>query len=47
MSGEFPSDKQRAASHAQSEADRTGKGKQQASRLQSEADRAAVPKHGL
>ncbi|WP_169732365.1 hypothetical protein [Cohnella thermotolerans] len=47
MSGEFPSAKQRAASQAQSQADRTGKSKDRASRLQSEADRAAVPKHGL
>lgn len=47
MSGEFPSQKQREASQAQSRADRTGNGKEKASRLQSEADRAAVPKHGL
>ncbi|UVI30850.1 hypothetical protein [Paenibacillus spongiae] len=47
MSGEQPSNRQRKASQAQSEADRTGKGKEQASRQQSEADRSAVPKHGL
>ncbi|QTH41711.1 hypothetical protein J4772_29955 [Cohnella sp. LGH] len=47
MSGKQPSDKQKTASKAQSEADRTGAGKEAAKRLQSEADRAAVPKHGL
>ncbi|PRX61560.1 hypothetical protein B0G52_12582 [Cohnella sp. SGD-V74] len=47
MSGKQPSDKQKAASKAQSIADRTGAGKEAAERLQSEADRAAVPKHGL
>lgn len=47
MSGEHPSRKQLEASIAQSEADRTGKGKSQASKMQSDADRAAVPKHGL
>jgi hypothetical protein len=47
MSGEQPSNKQRQAAQAQSEADRTGAGKEKASRMQSEADRAAVPKHGL
>lgn len=47
MSGERPSHKQVEASKAQSEADRTGKGKQKASQMQSEADAAAVPKHGL
>ncbi len=47
MSGEQPSDKQQAASKAQSAADRTGAGKEAAKRLQSQADRAAVPKHGL
>ncbi|ACS99143.1 hypothetical protein [Paenibacillus sp. JDR-2] len=47
MSGEWPSHKQVEASKAQSLADRTGKGKEQASQKQSEADAAAVPKHGL
>ncbi|MFX3633257.1 MAG: hypothetical protein ACE3L7_15335 [Candidatus Pristimantibacillus sp.] len=47
MSGEQPSHKQEAASKAQSKADRSGAGKQQAREMQSEADRAAVPKHGL
>ncbi|MFC4600660.1 hypothetical protein [Cohnella hongkongensis] len=47
MSGTEPSGKQKAASKAQSAADRTGTGKEAAKRLQSEADRAAVPKHGL
>ncbi|MFF2483151.1 hypothetical protein [Paenibacillus sp. NPDC058071] len=47
MSGEQPSQKQKAASAAQSRADRSGSGKQQASEQQSDADRAAVPKHGL
>jgi len=47
MSGELPSANQKAASQAQSKADRTGQGKEQASKQQSEADRAAVPKHGL
>jgi len=47
MSGKRPSANQQAASEAQSEADRTGSGKEKARRLQSEADRAAVPKHGL
>ncbi|WP_199731743.1 hypothetical protein [Cohnella endophytica] len=41
------SDNQRKASKAQSEADRSGEGKERASNLQSDADRAAVPKHGL
>jgi len=47
MSGEHPSHKQLEASIAQSKADRTGQGKEQARKLQSEADRAAYPKHGL
>lgn len=47
MSGEQPSDRQKAASQAQSLADRHLANKEQASRQQSEADRAAVPKHGL
>lgn len=47
MSGELPSANQKAASKAQSEADRSGVGKQKARELQSDADRAAVPKHGL
>ncbi|MFF2889833.1 hypothetical protein [Paenibacillus sp. NPDC057967] len=47
MSGKHPSDRQRAASKAQSLADRHKTSKEQASELQSEADRAAVPKHGL
>ncbi|MFC4811177.1 hypothetical protein [Paenibacillus sp. GCM10023250] len=48
MSGEHPSHLQRAASRAQSKADRSGgQGKDSASKAQSEADRAAVPKHGL
>ncbi|RED64692.1 hypothetical protein [Cohnella lupini] len=47
MSGELPSAKQTEASKAQSEADRSGAGKQKARQLQSDADRAAVPKHGL
>jgi hypothetical protein len=46
MSGELPSAKQTAASKAQSDADRSGAGKQKARELQSDADRAAVPKHG-
>lgn len=46
MSGE-PSANQQAASKAQSEAARSGEGKEKARRLQSDADRAAVPKHGL
>ena len=47
MSGEQPSHQQRQAAQAQSLADQTGRGKQEASRKQSAADRAAVPKHGL
>ncbi|GIQ61578.1 hypothetical protein ABEV74_01000 [Paenibacillus cisolokensis] len=47
MSGKSPSDRQKAASKAQSSADRTGRGKDAASEQQSAADRAAVPKHGL
>jgi len=47
MSGKHPSANQQAASKAQSKADQTGEGKEEARRLQSEADRAAVPKHGL
>ncbi|WP_165867404.1 hypothetical protein [Paenibacillus pinisoli] len=47
MSGKNPSDRQKAASKAQSLADRQQASKQNASELQSEADRAAVPKHGL
>ncbi|MFB9325842.1 hypothetical protein ACFFSY_07865 [Paenibacillus aurantiacus] len=47
MSGEFPSEAQNQASQAQSEADRTGKGKAKASAMQSKADHAAVRKHGL
>jgi len=47
MPGNQPSDKQIAASKAQSKAARTGTGEEEAKRLQSEADRAAVPKHGL
>ncbi|WP_274648844.1 hypothetical protein [Paenibacillus humicola] len=47
MAGEQPSNEQRKASQAQSEADRTGTGKAKASEMQSEADRSAVPKHGL
>lgn len=46
MSGELPSAKQQAAAKAQSEADRTGEGKERARKLQSEADQAAYPKHG-
>ncbi|MBO7748287.1 hypothetical protein I8J29_29295 [Paenibacillus sp. MWE-103] len=48
MPGEHPSHLQRAASRAQSKADRGGgQGKEAASKAQSDADRAAVPKHGL
>lgn len=47
MSGEQPSAKQLQARKAQSEADRTGRGKAQASGQQSEADAAAVKKHGI
>ncbi|WP_424768696.1 hypothetical protein [Paenibacillus sp. sgz302251] len=47
MSDKQPSDQQKAASKAQSRADRHQAGKQEASEMQSEADRAAVPKHGL
>lgn len=47
MSGKHASDRQRAASKAQSLADRHLASKEQASEQQSEADRAAVPKHGL
>ncbi|WP_169085580.1 hypothetical protein [Paenibacillus sp. PL91] len=47
MSGEQPSDQQKAASKAQSKADRNQASKESASELQSNADRAAVPKHGL
>lgn len=47
MSGKHASDRQRAASKAQSLADRNLANKERASELQSEADRAAVPKHGL
>ncbi|MEK3883433.1 hypothetical protein [Paenibacillus sp. PL2-23] len=47
MSGKQPSDRQKAASKAQSMADQHLASKAQASELQSEADRAAVPKHGL
>ncbi|BBI31475.1 hypothetical protein [Cohnella abietis] len=47
MSGKLPSAKQKTASKAQSEADRSGADKHKASQLQSEADHAAVPKHGL
>ena len=47
MSGKNPSDRQLAASKAQSQADRQLASKERASELQSEADRAAVTKHGL
>ncbi|CDN43619.1 MULTISPECIES: hypothetical protein [Paenibacillus] len=47
MSGEQPSFKQTFARKAQSEADRSGKGKAAASAKQSEADAAAVRKHGV
>jgi hypothetical protein len=47
MSAKQPSAKQKAASEAQSDADRTGAGKEKSRQMQSEADRAAVPKHGL
>ncbi|MCU6713165.1 hypothetical protein M6D81_31150 [Paenibacillus sp. J5C_2022] len=47
MAGKQPSDRQKAASKAQSRADRAQGSKARASELQSEADRAAVPKHGL
>ncbi|GBG11561.1 MULTISPECIES: hypothetical protein [Paenibacillus] len=47
MSGKQPSHLQKAASKAQSMADRGAAGKKRASELQSDADRAAVPKHGL
>ncbi|MCR2804216.1 hypothetical protein [Paenibacillus soyae] len=47
MSGKHASDRQRAASKAQSLADQHLASKEKASALQSEADRAAVPKHGL
>ncbi|MFD0589537.1 hypothetical protein ACFQZE_16230 [Paenibacillus sp. GCM10027627] len=47
MSGKHPSERQRAASVAQSKADRNLASKEQASQQQSESDRAAVPKHGL
>ncbi|WP_175598055.1 MULTISPECIES: hypothetical protein [Paenibacillus] len=47
MSGKQPSDQQKAASKAQSRADRNLASKESASELQSDADRAAVPKHGL
>lgn len=47
MSGKQPSHLQKAASKAQSLADRGAAGKKRASELQSEADGAAVPKHGL
>ncbi|CAM4511859.1 hypothetical protein FHS16_003430 [Paenibacillus endophyticus] len=47
MSDQQPSDQQKAASKAQSRADRNQANKQSASELQSDADRAAVPKHGL
>jgi hypothetical protein len=47
MSGKQPSHLQKAASKAQSLADRGAAGKKRASELQSDADRAAVPKHGL
>lgn len=46
MSGERPSEKQLAASKAQSFADRTHKGKKRASDMQSDADLDALPKHG-
>jgi len=47
MAGEHASDQQKAASKAQSKADRQQGSKAAASEMQSEADRAAVPKHGL
>lgn len=47
MAGKQSSDRQKAASKAQSLADRDKGNKARASELQSEADRAAVPKHGL
>lgn len=47
MSGEHASDQQKAASKAQSKADRNQASKESASEKQSVADRAAVPKHGL
>ncbi|MBD2872896.1 hypothetical protein [Paenibacillus arenilitoris] len=47
MSNEHASNQQKAASKAQSKADRGLTDKQAASEQQSEADRAAVPKHGL
>lgn len=46
LSGEYPSEKQLAASRAQSKADRSGQGKEKARRLQSEADSAGYRKHG-
>ncbi|PLT47863.1 hypothetical protein NYE40_21620 [Paenibacillus sp. FSL W8-1187] len=47
MSGEQPSAKQLSARKAQSQADRSGRGKAQASERQSDADAAAVKKHGV
>ncbi|WP_169507549.1 hypothetical protein [Paenibacillus harenae] len=47
MANEHTSNQQKAASKAQSKADRGQADKQAASDLQSDADRAAVPKHGL
>lgn len=47
MSGQQPSDQQKAAGKAQSKADRHLASKEAASEMQSKADRAAVPKHGL
>ncbi|GIP40081.1 hypothetical protein J31TS4_33610 [Paenibacillus sp. J31TS4] len=45
MSGEQPSGRQIEARRAQSEADRTGRGKDAASRKQAEADRLDQRKH--
>ncbi len=44
-SGEYPSRKQEAARVAQSEADRTGRGKKKSRELQAEADTRDLKKH--
>ncbi|GAB2720063.1 hypothetical protein ACFQWB_06800 [Paenibacillus thermoaerophilus] len=47
MADKSHSKQQLEAARAQSKADRTGQGKEQASAMQSEADQAAIDKHGL
>ncbi|USG67726.1 hypothetical protein NDK47_10780 [Brevibacillus ruminantium] len=46
MAEKLPSKQKQAAAAAQSRADRTGTGKEEARRLQSEADQSDIIKHG-